>query len=523
MDKQAMIYIDHMIERHLGPTLDQTSASLLVSNAPHHHISSPFDAHANASIDACSNSNTLAEHKGLPDVEIENVLGHIRTTSEYRNLVKELEQRPPPILLQKKPKKTQSFSLFDMMDAQAFGGAGAGGSLSLPPNVRDVIDCQDPKEFFEKCDNAMVQDLILGFNTTEAEVQQLSVRLHEHLLEECQQTVCDERTPFFLNLHRKWVKDCTKSEESISFAFQLVSNVILVSSNPSTYSPHIKNVVVSLKDMLECILDQWSDTSKFQKAWLEILYLWIKCSFSFGAEETHLAWAYCDTKGYFFQRCLASVNSTLMIRFVVEKTGLMAYIQQMLSTGWNSWHEVNTNVDNRSPRGVALYHSICVFKIVILNLSVWSISYTDDECLDDGVVVKASIPTLATLPDELRWVEEIDQEMKKVSSVVDTIPTCALVVNYLLRPFLVLLEIDMNLRSNGSKSPNSTTRKVAKLSNETINDRNLGQLDSYLTDVCKQGIRHILLSCARDKDLFLAVIEACKGYHTGINFKHLAC
>ncbi len=84
-----------MIERHLGPTLDQTSVSLLSSDVPHHRISGAYDAHVNANARIYASNNSA----NLTDVVIQKqVLGHLLCkTSEYKNLVKQFVQRPPVV------------------------------------------------------------------------------------------------------------------------------------------------------------------------------------------------------------------------------------------------------------------------------------------------------------------------------------------------------------------------------------------------------------------------------------------
>jgi hypothetical protein len=504
---QAMIHIDRAIERHLGATLDQSSASLVPDGTQSTCPIEEADPHEN---------------------ELQRELAHIYASAEYTNLVNDLAQHPPPIILQKKePKTNKSFSLFDMMDANAFAGA---GSLSLPPNIRDILDCQDHKEILSKCNNVRVQDLILGFNTTQAEVHHLSTLLHQHLLSEYNRAnegvipggisslkEAESSSPSFLALHTKWIEECTKDEESISFAFLLAFNVILVSSHPSISTRQRFKVVKSLMTIFQCIMRAWNDAPTFQKAWLETLYLWIKCSFQRGAEETHLAWAYYDTKGHLFEKCLACMNSTLMIRLVFEKAGLMSHLRQILCSGCTPSNERTRDADAKAdlvddgtsidnPKGLVLCHSLCLFKSLVLHSSVWTFPYL--EHAGDDKVVQSNVPTIATLKDDVYWIQDVDKELKKVSSIKYKAPTCQLVDEYLLRPFIALLEI-------GAESPLSKPQdsppKVARFG-DTV--------DPFLIHICQQSIKHILHSCARDADLLSQVTNSCKSFQTEIDWEN---
>jgi hypothetical protein len=80
-------------------------------------------------------------------------------------------------------------------------------------------------------------------------------------------------------------------------------------------------------------MDARNDTPAFQQSLMEILYLWMKCSFQRGTDtdETHFAWAYQDPQGRLFALCFASVNSTLLIRMSVEKTDVLSYLMHVLS------------------------------------------------------------------------------------------------------------------------------------------------------------------------------------------------
>lgn len=524
MSLHETIHINQAIERHLSQLLDQA---------------------------------TTTDKKPLLE-DVNTLLQQIQSSSNYAELVEALahgKNIPPPRIMQKKKQKQPaSFSLFDLLASSSTGGpssfSGSTGGPKLPANIRDVLQCSSDLDFLQKCNESLVQDLILGFNTTQGEVLSLANRLHrclsmEFLVEKTPEVddgngVQDHEEPLsFLGLHSNWVKECVKDEETISFAFLLVRNVILIScsdgtaitdtavdtdSNNSANFDHtcrtisVKQrleIVKALKEMMECLMDSWNDTGSFQQSWLEIVYMWFRCSFTLtqkgnehGYGNVHLAWALIDTKGTLFENCFKCISSTLKIRILVIKSGLVEYLMTVLSGG--SCHIPSAD-------GSVLFHSLSLLKTIVLHSSVWTFPYPDSTSAKGANLEQTRTdPTLDTLNDEFQWIQDIDDELKILSAENIKSPSQR-EIQYLLAPFTSLLEIalcqkDIELDENGPKL--SHTKSI-----------NLGKdlVHPYLIDICAQCITHILCSCARDKDLFtngamnslLSVMKNMpKSYHT---------
>ena len=347
-DKMMELHIDQAIERHLCTSLALSSSA------------------------SASSMILITTTQDEPADEInKNELERIQSSTAYANLLHDLILNPPREKLQKKKPKMESFSLFNMMLSS---GSNSGSSLALPANIRDILelglDCNDigngigndndndnAKECLSRCYKTTVQDLILGFNTTQAEVLQLSNLLHDHLLvatTQCQcqcQDSCTETTQSFLSLHTKWIEECAKEQDCNCFAFLLARNVILVSSHSSLSCEQRFGIVHSLTKIMQCLMGAWNDTASFQTSWLEIMYLWMRCSFQRrggigGMDETETeietsthaawAWAYYDAQGDLFARCVSCINSTLMIRILVQKTHVVSYLMGVLTNGLHS-------------------------------------------------------------------------------------------------------------------------------------------------------------------------------------------
>lgn len=474
---QSIIHLDGAIERHLGTALDQASNSLVN--------------------------------------EIQNEFESICASTAYAKLVKELAQHPPPILKRKKPKKNKSFSLFDMMDANAFGGTSMGSSsLSLPPNIRDILSCEDSIEILEKCNDARVQDLILGFNTAEEEVQKLSALLHGQLHLECEDgtSSLEASSVSFLALHKKWIQECIKDGESFSFAFLLICNVFLISSRSNDASKPISiqqrfKIVKCLMDIMQCVLEVWNDTFIFQKALLETLHLWIKCSFQIGTKETHLAWSYYDPKGNLFQKYLAAINSTLLIRLAVEKTGLLPYLKDALSATSNEDKSTVFFMDGAkisiiNTEELISNHSLCLFSSVVMNSSAWTFPF---EHVSTRKLVQSIVPSFTTIKDDMSWILNLDKELKHISETKYNHPTRELIEEHLLGPFISYLKANRTAEIASSYS----SRKVARI----------GEHDQSFIKICLQSIKHILLCCRKDPDLLSQLIDFCKMHQPQIDWQ----
>ena len=499
------IHINQAIERHLSQLLDQATTT---------------------------DKETLLDGENTLLQQIQSSFNYVELLGAFANG----KNIPPPrIMNKKKLKQPVSFSLFDMLASSNTGGPSSfsesTGGPKLPANIRDALYCSSDLDFLQKCNESLVQDLILGFNTTQGEVLSLANRLHrclsmEFLMEETPEAddgigVQDPEEPLsFLGLHSKWVKECVKDEETVSFAFFLVRNVILVScsdgtaiadtavdtdSNKSANVDHTctgrkislkqrLEIVKALKEMMECLMDSWNDAGSFQQAWLEIVYLWFRCSFILKQKDNghvHMAWALMDTKGTLFENCFKCISSTLKIRILVIKSGLVGYIMTVLSGGSHLDPDHTASAD-----GSVLCHALSLLKTIVLHSSVWTFPYPDSTSAKGANLEQTRThPMLDTLNDEFQWIQDIDDELKILSAEKIKSPTQR-EIQYLLAPFTSLLEIglcqrDIELDQNGPKLSHTK-------------DINLGKdlVHPYLIDICAQCITHILCSCARDKDLF---------------------
>ena len=372
-----------------------------------------------------------------------------------------------------------------------------------------------------------MQDLILGFNTTQGEVQALADKLYLSLREEVQNThECTRRQkqekPSILGLHSIWIKECVKEEETVSFAFLLVRNVILISStsmhsnsnsNINTKMNIEKHTVVTnestpisiveaLKDMMQNLMDAWNDTGSFQQSWLKIMHLWIRCSFSFQQEDgfVHSAWAHVDAQGILFDNCFKCISSTFKIRMLLLKTGLVEYLMDILTkTSLVSADNSVGLTDHREEEGLFMCHVLSLLKTIVVNSSVWIFPYPtlNVTSTDADADRTGSPPTLETLKDEFHWIENVDEEMKTLSTQHTKHPSIE-EIRYLLAPFCSLLEIALCQQATELDGDDSSLLHVKSAS------ANLGKdlVHPYLIDTCEQCITHILCSSACDQDLF---------------------
>ena len=541
---QQLIHIDQAIERHLASALDDSSIS--ISQSLQFRNGSGENATKPVGFAAESNKD---DPVGLEqEKKIEEELERIRASKLYKDMQKDLAANPPLGILQKKEKPNkQSFSLFDIMGA---GGSGPGGSFSLstlPPrgNIRDVLDCRDRVEFLSKCFEFTVQDLILGFNTTQNEVLQLSKLLYNHLLHECignQNEEISSSSPekTFLTLHSEWIDKCSKDNECTAFAFLLLRNVILASGHLSQLDTSIAcrfKVVKSMVKMFESIMvGLWNDTAAFQQAWSEILYLWLKCTFqleqhqskegepiveaSIPGCEIHLAWAYFDTRGRLFSLFLGCVNSTLMIQTMMNKARLVSYLIHVLSCGFSLQNHGygdkitvdNGSIDIENAEGLVMYHSLSLLKSIIVHSSVWTFPSHRGDAIQDATCTEDAysfeLPTIETLENDFYWIQHFDQELKQLSTSKAEPPT-AEDVEYLLLPFTSLLEV-------GARSYASKARNAAPLVKKCQKVENLHPVDSFLIDLSTLSIKHIFRSCAQNllllSNVMIPFLELSKGF-----------
>jgi hypothetical protein len=483
-----MIHMNEAIERHLSSLLDQASLDGSVSST---------------------------------DDEALNLLLHqLKSSKSYQDLIEDLAStdNPIPKILKKTTQKSTSFSLFDLM---AGGGTNNQG-LNLPANIRDVLQCTNSVELLETCRESLVQDLILGFNTTQGEVQALADKLYVGLQEEVQSSnKCTtgkqgkQDTMPILGLHTNWIKECVKDEETISFAFLLVRNVILISSTSTSTSIHINinienengavsineitamSIVPALKEMMQNLMEAWNDTGAFQQSWLEIMHLWIRCSFALQHKygSIHSAWALVDAEGVLFNNCFNCISSAIKIRMLLLKTGLVEYLMDVLTKPPLGDTDKSLGLkDHRGKEGLIMCHAISLLKTVVMNSSVWIFPYPNLNAsvnVDADVGGVRAIPMLDTLKDEFHWIQNIDEEMKVLSAENDKVPTEE-DIQYLLAPYCSLLEIALDQEATGMDDEDSASANLGK--EQLVNP--------YLIHTCEQCITHILCSSARDQDLF---------------------
>ena len=541
-----IIHINKAIERHLEEALDKSSASIFAAKCD--EPTTTTGSECTDDYEAGNDHDQMQMQMPMP-MQMQKELDRIKESTGHQNLVHELMQNPPAKILHKKPKKTTSFSLFDMMDAAAaHGGSGSGSLLSLPANIRDVLGCQNPKEFLSKCNSSHIQDLILGFNTTQAEVHELSTMLHTHLVNECMEddtgSISSSSSSSFLSLHKKWVDECRKDEESISFAFSLTCNIILVSSDQAITMAHRFELVRSTTNVFESLMSSWNDAPSYQKSLVEILYLWMKCSFHHGATSIdtscthlHIAWAYFDPKGKLFESYLACLNSTFMIRLLIEKTSIVSFIHEVLSQssckddsndqikafGGKDLIIDGTSISNA--KGLIMCHSLSILRIIIMNSSIWTFPYPKVLGKNDGSVhglyqnektlscsqlnMNTSIPRIDTLENDLQCVQNVAKEMKLFSEKKHDLPTPQLVERFLLRPFVALL--DVRTSTHPSIPPVSKHAKNSFGDKVFIHENGQASIDPFLIEACEQSVKHIFRSCARDADFLSQVIECCRG------------
>jgi hypothetical protein len=270
-----------------------------------------------------------------------------------------------------KPKvatNTASKSLFDMFPAS--------GSLSLLSErftIRDILDFKNTvgeKEpsllLLENCYKAHVSDLILGFNTTESEIYELTQLLLDQLQKECIYDNCNNhindekreeegrsKDQSFLKLHWKWMETCTQEgEESHSFAFLLVRNVMFAlyhyqdqfekqqgdhnnicdhdrKEEDQTINKKMMEIIQIMMKMMRKCIALVNDAKATQIAWLELLYILVlitKNDVSGGTFLVSMAVLDRSNQTPLLVSCIACVSSSVTIQRFLQRSCLPSSI-----------------------------------------------------------------------------------------------------------------------------------------------------------------------------------------------------
>lgn len=482
-DVHELIHLDDALERHLSKILDQESERL----------SSLLIAH-----DIIPNENQMMMEQepkvaqGGGDV-FSDALYRIMSSDEYARLCHELQQdsfRPPPLLRPPVSLSSnrynggkRSFSLFDDMAQNIYSsGHHPGGAV----NIRDLLECHgNMDELLKRSMNCNAQDLILDFNTTQHEIETLANHLYhglklemvtrEDISNDVQISTMGGTRDTFLGLHQKWFRECVVEDESLSFAFRMVQNVMFLSGNGHCKKEECLVLLVNAaKEMMYSIMERWTDVGMFQQEWFNVVYIWIRCSFRRRVQRSphdvhtvHAIWSRVDPWASLLDLSLKCMSSTWMIQLLLIKTQLVGYLLHVLvhaphcvtcKAEDDCMLQKNENVvSNRD--GLLIFHTIAMLRIIIFSSSSLTWFYPHGDMIDLNAQAQPQPQpqprqvcdeaeeeelTLEMIKEELRGihdrnVEELNQCVVEYSS--QTLPCRN--VQYFMAPFLVLIEIGL--------------------------------------------------------------------------------
>jgi hypothetical protein len=450
-----------------------------------------------------------ALHLSTPDFVLENSsseleyeLNCIEEEASFKELKSSISAylKIPPKRHVKPKVKSASSSLFDMF---------ASSSSQLAPrlNIRDVLDSSESK-ILEQCYNANVDELVLGFNTTESEVSELTSKLFENLVLEC--STCEkygELSMSFLDLHLKWIEVCVNEEECHPFAFMLLRNV--TSGLQHVKFPSAKIYMVScMMKMLVQYMKLCNDGSSFQTLWMQIFYLIIHIFFNNHetASGMHAVFAYFDTNGSLFSRCISCISSPLLLQRCITKTNLIQSLMDMLSSDSSFDNEMITKLKEmdkeRNFDSMVAEHLLSLMREVTLNLSsqtIYQLIPDQNIMKEVGTVKILSFDDIKTFVSSLERVTVVKNEDYCISRSKCHSKN---VILYLLQPFYHMLEIGTSMDSSHLFGP-------------------------LIRDICADAIAHIILTgCSRDNGLlekvmsFLLVLFEKMNGPSNTNFPH---
>ncbi|GFH53384.1 predicted protein [Chaetoceros tenuissimus] len=359
-----------------------------------------------------------------------------------------------------------SFSLFDSMPR---------GNLKPPANIRDFLSVSNINSFCEQCHEVNLQDLVLGFNTTQLEVQQLAKKCFEFLKLEMD-TKGD--TDSVLNLHEKWIKDSIIDEESISFAFLLTRNLIIASSTTTCEKDELKKYIDCVKHAIETLMSVWNDGGAYQESFLDLMYLWIQCHLM--NQDLWVQWAEIDSQGILFENCGRVVNSQLKLELIWKKTGLLLHILDI----------VNYTLNGDTERAVdsTIGYSLCLLKTILQSTSIVNFSFPSD----DSIETKQQV-NFENVDRKLKWIQDIDDELQEYCNQ-EKLPCTPEQIHTLISPFISILKLDLTM-NGGLEDVNTRTEKGS----ETRNSQ--PHIHLHLFDTCEEAITRILCGLSKNNNL----------------------
>ncbi len=395
------------------------------------------------------------------EVGLEDTQSLIEQEAPYKLLKSKLlsSELPPTKFIKPKMKSTSS-SLFDMFSSSS--------QLSQRLNIRDILDASE-SELLDRCYQANVDDLILGFNTTDAEIELLGSMLFDRLVLEISTLTSKKNykhlSQSFLEIHVKWMGVCVNEEECHSFAFMLLRNVILCVQ----YAKLPVDKIRIVRDMMK-ILAQYmklsNDGTSFQSSCTQILYLIIEVFFRKYKTSggVHAVLAYYDQEGRLFSQIISSISSLSIVQDCILRTNFVQYLVDMIQNfSSNEILSLLQRMDNKlDPEAMLVVYLLTILKVAILNLSSLTFPYAAAETSEN-----VNFLTLGDLPAFFSSFE------RKVSSSHEKSQLEGSALR-LLEPFYQLLEIGIN--SDTSHFFNPT-----------------------LENICEDAIVHIILcGCSRD-------------------------
>jgi len=341
----------------------------------------------------------------------------------------------------------KSFSLFE---CPSFGSSSTG--LQIPPNIRDILDESDTHKLLITCSSVKIEDIILGFNTTQDEVKELGDLLFQQLLQNHPMDDCTNKTASsFLQVHLNWMEQCTQQAECHSFSFVLLRNVLLyvhyissftTTATTTTSSSSSRNeitkeyytfVVQQLMNMLRMQFQLWNDTSTFQTPWLETVYI-LLMTFQLEHDistDFHKAWVECETTMFenMLEKIMACISSFANVLFVCKDTDFIRYL-------------VRTTTEPE--KGV---HARQILKTIVLQSSVWTFPFPmeDESTMLSTTSKRISLEALPSIESRLRQRYSMMEDMTKNSTTFATSPGAPLQIVSLLQPFLLPYEWRENI------------------------------------------------------------------------------
>ncbi len=420
----------------------------------------------------------------------------IKEEDRYHREIGKFQLRSKPTNVKRESRREKPMSTFQSGSTSLFDLFSSSSAQPIQRiNIRDVLESSE-SQLLENCSTANVEDLIMGFNTTELEIEQLGLLIFKNLVNESSSIIYDAENmeKSYLDLHVKWIKDSVNVEECHSFAYVLLRNVIL--------SLQCDRVVKNKDHMVSCALNMlkeyfkmWNDDVQFQMSSIQIIYFIVEIFFkpSQSKDDIYSALALHDVDGKYLSRLLSCLSSSVILRRVVIKTKMIESLYSIVSSKILSITDRNSilgakDVSQRDLYGKVLEYSFDLIHYILSNTqlihlpSSFMTSYNYNDCQNTHELTFEHGLTFQRDVEDCK--EMFDANEKKVSQ--DD-------VEYLLKPFFNLLDMGLQTELSylfpakmihiATDSIVQTITSVYNLSNFSLLQNVLDKLEQLLTKI----------------------------------------